>query len=116
MRILVIVNPMAGRGKPLRLLPEIRRRLSESPHEFSFSIPGSPDELRSEIIKASARGIDALLLSGGDGTVHQALPAIVETGIPFGFLPCGRGDDFARNIGLPVDLKNNCSMLSSPDS
>jgi diacylglycerol kinase (ATP) len=113
MRILVIVNPAAGGGKTLRLLPRVKRWLSESPHEFSFSIPGSPDEMRSEITKASARGIDAILLSGGDGTVHQALPAIAKTDIPFGFLPCGRGNDFARNIGLPMDLKNNCSLLSN---
>ncbi len=91
MRILVIVNPVAGAGKTLRLLPRIKRWLSESPHEFLFVIPESPEEMRSEILNASAQGIDAILLSGGDGTVHQALPAIAETDIPFGFLPCGRG-------------------------
>jgi YegS/Rv2252/BmrU family lipid kinase len=113
MRILVIVNPKAGSGKTLRLLPNLKRWLSQSPHEFSFRIPESPDEMRSEIIHASSHGIDAILLSGGDGTVHQALPAIVEIDLPFGFLPCGRGNDFARNIGLPMDLKKNCFFPSN---
>jgi YegS/Rv2252/BmrU family lipid kinase len=114
MRILVIVNPAAGGGKTLRLLPRIKRWLSESPHDFLYEITSTPDEMRSKIMGASARGMDAILLSGGDGTVHQALPAIVETGLPFGYLPCGRGNDFARNIGLPADLKSNCSFLSTP--
>jgi YegS/Rv2252/BmrU family lipid kinase len=114
MKILVVTNPVAGGGKTLRLLPRIKRWLSGSVHEFFFVIPESPAEMHSNILNASAQGIDAILLSGGDGTVHHALPAIVETDIPFGFLPCGRGNDFARNIGLTMDLKNNCSLLSDP--
>jgi YegS/Rv2252/BmrU family lipid kinase len=114
MKILVITNPLAGAGKTLRLLPRIKQWLSASPHEFSFSTTRSPDEMRSDIMKAPAQGINALLLIGGDGTVHQALPAIAETNIPFGFLPCGRGNDFARNIGLPSKLKKSCSLPSNP--
>jgi YegS/Rv2252/BmrU family lipid kinase len=70
--------------------------------------------MRLEIMKAADQGIEALLLVGGDGTVHQALRAIAETNIPFGFLPCGRGNDFARNIGLPSKLKKGCSLPSNP--
>lgn len=114
MKILVITNPLAGAGKTLRLLPKIRQWLSASPHEFSFITSPSLEEMRLEIRNAAARGIEALLLIGGDGTVHQALPAIAETRIPFGFLPCGRGNDFARNIGLPSNLKKSCSLPSNP--
>lgn len=110
----MIVNPVAGGGKTLRFLPRIKRWLSESANQFLLSIPKSPEEMRAEIMKAPGRGIEAILLSGGDGTVHQALPAIAETDLPLGFLPCGRGNDFARNIGLSMDLKNNCSFLSTP--
>jgi diacylglycerol kinase (ATP) len=114
MKILVITNPLAGDGKTLHLLPKIRQWLSASPHEFSFITPPSSEEMRLEIRNAAAEGIEALLLIGGDGTVHQALPAIAETKIPFGFLPCGRGNDFARNIGLPSKLKKSCFLPSNP--
>jgi diacylglycerol kinase (ATP) len=114
MKILVVTNPLAGAGKTLRLLPKIKQWLSATPHEFSFITPPSSQEMRSEIMKAADQGIEALLLVGGDGTVHQALRAIAETNIPFGFLPCGRGNDFARNIGLPSKLKKSCSLPSNP--
>jgi YegS/Rv2252/BmrU family lipid kinase len=114
MKILVITNPMAGAGKTVRLLPRIKGWLSVSPHEFSFSTPRSIDGMRLEIMKAPGQGINALLFVGGDGTVHQALPVIVETDLPFGFLPCGRGNDFARNIGLTTNLRNNCALPSNP--
>lgn len=82
MNILVIVNPMAGGGKALRLLPKVKGWFSQSSHDFLDEITNTPDEMRSKIRNAPARGIDAILLSGGDGTVHQALPAIAEVGLP----------------------------------
>jgi len=114
MRVLVIINPVAGGGRTLRLFPKIKRWLSRCPHEFFFNIPASADEMRSKIKGAHDQKIDVLLLLGGDGTVHQALPAIAEVNIPFGFLPCGRGNDFARNIGLSTNLEKNCSLPLAP--
>ncbi|MBS3907551.1 MAG: diacylglycerol kinase family lipid kinase [Syntrophaceae bacterium] len=114
MRILVIVNPAAGGGKTLRLLPSVKRWLSESIHDFLFTIPESPDEMRSEIVRVSAQGFDAVLLLGGDGTVHDALPAILSVNIPFGYLPGGRGNDFARNTGFTTNLRKSCLIPSHP--
>lgn len=110
MRLLVVVNPSAGYGKTLRLLPKVRQWLSESSHELEFVIPNSPEEMRQEIERVSGQGIDAILLLGGDGTVHDALPAVAAKNIPFGFLPCGRGNDLVRNAGLHANLKKNCSL------
>ncbi|MBM4277232.1 MAG: diacylglycerol kinase family lipid kinase [Deltaproteobacteria bacterium] len=114
MKILVIVNPAAGGGKPLRLLPRIKRWLSESPHGFMVVIPKSPEEMRCEIVRASDQGFDAILLCGGDGTVHDALPAILSTNLPFGYLPGGRGNDFARNTGFTTNLRKSCRIPSNP--
>jgi diacylglycerol kinase (ATP) len=114
MRILVILNPLAGGQKALRHLPKLKDWLSKGPHEFLWSIPTSPDEMRSEIMNTPGQGVNAILLAGGDGTVHEAIPAIEKVSLPFGLLPCGRGNDFARNIGIPLDLKNNCDIPSHP--
>jgi YegS/Rv2252/BmrU family lipid kinase len=70
--------------------------------------------MREEIGRASSEGFHSILLMGGDGTVHEALPAIKEAGLPFGLLPCGRGNDYARNIGLSLDLKSNCFFPYEP--
>ena len=82
MKILVITNPLAGGGKTLRRLPKIKQWLSASPHEFSFTIPESPDRMRSEIMKAADQGMEALLLVGGDGTVHQAPVSYTHLTLP----------------------------------
>ncbi|MGC1434306.1 MAG: diacylglycerol kinase family protein [Terriglobales bacterium] len=43
---------------------------------------------------------DAILIFGGDGTVHRYLPQLVTLRIPVLVVPCGSGNDFARALGL----------------
>ena len=42
----------------------------------------------------------AVLIFGGDGTVHRHLPTLVENRIPTLIVPVGSGNDFARAIGI----------------
>ncbi|MGH9522099.1 MAG: diacylglycerol/lipid kinase family protein [Terriglobales bacterium] len=44
--------------------------------------------------------LDAVLIFGGDGTVHRHLRALVETQVPALVVPSGSGNDFARALGL----------------
>lgn len=37
-----------------------------------------------------------VVVLGGDGTLHQAVNALVASRLPIGYLPCGTGNDFAR--------------------
>jgi diacylglycerol kinase (ATP) len=43
---------------------------------------------------------DAILIFGGDGTVHRYLPQLVKLHLPALAVPCGSGNDFARALGL----------------
>src|SRR5882762_3560745 len=49
---------------------------------------------------ALAEGLDAILVFGGDGTVHRHLAALVKLGLPVLVVPAGSGNDFARALGL----------------
>ena len=51
-------------------------------------------------LPASAEGLDAILIFGGDGTVHRHLVALVRLGLPVLVVPAGSGNDFARALGL----------------
>jgi len=44
----------------------------------------------------SSTDADAILIFGGDGTVHRHLPELVRLQIPVLVVPCGSGNDFAR--------------------
>lgn len=60
-----------------------------------FHLPGV--ELRSE---GSPSAADAVLVFGGDGTLHHQLPHLARTGIPLLVVPRGSGNDFACALGL----------------
>src|SRR6267378_4715458 len=43
---------------------------------------------------------DAILIFGGDGTIHRHLPALVRLQLPVLIVPTGSGNDFARALNL----------------
>ena len=43
---------------------------------------------------------DAILLFGGDGTIHRHLSELVNLRVPVLIVPAGSGNDFARALGL----------------
>jgi len=51
-------------------------------------------------LPARADGLDAILIFGGDGTVHRHLGALVRLGLPVLVVPAGSGNDFARALAL----------------
>jgi len=51
-------------------------------------------------LPANSDQADAILIFGGDGTVHRYLPQLVALRVPVLVVPCGSGNDFARVLGL----------------
>jgi diacylglycerol kinase (ATP) len=51
-------------------------------------------------LPASSAEADAILIFGGDGTVHRHLAQLVKLQLPVLVVPCGSGNDFARALNL----------------
>ena len=48
----------------------------------------------------TAGDADAVLIFGGDGTIHRYLADLAKLQLPVLVVPCGSGNDFARALGL----------------
>ena len=51
-------------------------------------------------LPANSSDADAILIFGGDGTVHRHLTQLVRLQLPVLIVPCGSGNDFARALSL----------------
>jgi diacylglycerol kinase (ATP) len=99
----VLANPAAGRGRPGRLLPDVLARLRAAglPVRVLEAVDAASAEEAAQA--AVAGGAAALVTVGGDGTVHIGLQAVAGSGVPFGIVPAGTGNDFAAAVGVPAD-------------
>ncbi|MDN5563532.1 MAG: phosphatase PAP2 family protein [Luteococcus sp.] len=52
---------------------------------------------------AIERGVDLVLVAGGDGTVRIVCSELAGSGIPLGIIPAGTGNLLARNLDIPLD-------------
>jgi diacylglycerol kinase (ATP) len=99
--VAVLLNPGAGRGRHRGEIPGALDRLAASGYRLDV-LPGrTAREALAAARAAVADGAAALVVAGGDGTVHIGLQAVAGTGVPFGVLPAGTGNDFAVQLGLP---------------
>ena len=53
--------------------------------------------------EAVRRGVDLVVVAGGDGTVRVVCSELANSGIPLGIIPAGTGNLLARNLGIPLD-------------
>ncbi len=51
-------------------------------------------------LPAEANEVDAIVIFGGDGTVHRHLPQLAKLRLPVLVVPSGSGNDFARALKL----------------
>jgi len=64
----------------------------------AFDSPGCPVSVTD--CSAELKGNDAILVFGGDGTVHRHLAALSQSAAPALVVPHGSGNDFARALGI----------------
>src|SRR4051794_15792309 len=107
-RVAIVLNPLSGSlGDRDAALTSVSTAFAEvglgADIEFA-----SGDALVAAVERAAVRAargeIRAVVVGGGDGTVGAAAGVIAGTRIPFGVLPCGTLNHFARDAGIPVDL------------
>lgn len=95
-----LVNPHSGAGASMPYVVEVARVLRGAGARVEVSYTQSPAAVPELARAAVARG-DAVVAVGGDGMVASVVGVVVELGGVLGLAPAGRGNDFARMLGVP---------------
>lgn len=106
MKIMLIVNPTAGKGKAGKMVPLIENTMKNS-DGASFDISFTKERGHAtEIARSSAEdGYDIVYAVGGDGTVNEVMNGLIGTKSALAVLPVGSGNDFARSLGISENIE-----------
>jgi len=94
----LVVNPVAGRGRALALLPTVREAFARAGLPLTVLVTERPGH--ATVLAQATPGDATILAMGGDGTVHEVARACIDSGRTLGVVPVGSGDDFAFALGL----------------
>ncbi len=107
----IIANPVSGRGRARRIGERVADLLHERGIDADLMMseaPGDCERLAREVL---ARGVRQVVACGGDGTVHEVVNGLANSDAVLGVVPCGRGNDLARALGLSSDVEDVVNTL-----
>ena len=102
--VYVIFNPVSGKSDP----EERKKLISDAlaAHDYTCQFIATTKEQGAKVCaeQALALGADLLAVSGGDGTIMEAMSALVGTDTPIAVFPAGTGNLLSINLGIPTTV------------
>jgi len=95
-----LVNPTSGGGAAPGAVVPVARLLREAGATVDVTYSPGPHAMESLVAEAVGRG-DVVVSVGGDGMLSSLAGPVADRGGTLGMVPAGRGNDFARMLGLP---------------
>lgn len=106
MKIAFIINPIAGKNRKKDITPLIKQELKNTDIEYSIKYTEGVKDAERITKKYLDDDYGVVVAVGGDGTVREVASGLVSKskGI-LGVIPMGTGNDLARTLGIPLDIK-----------
>lgn len=114
MKITLLVNPISGKGRGSALGRRVAEILRKAGANVEVLETRSFEQTVETAEATTTKACDVLAAVGGDGTAHAVANGLCRSPEalrpPMGIIPCGRGNDFAINLGI-ADFETACKTL-----
>jgi YegS/Rv2252/BmrU family lipid kinase len=97
-----LVNPVSGGGAAPGAVVPVARALREAGAVVDVTYSPGPQAMTRLVDEAVTRG-DVVVSVGGDGMLSSLAGLVAGRDATLAIVPAGRGNDFARMLGLPDD-------------
>lgn len=104
MKAFFIINPCSGRGYGNKAWEDIKSQAAKLLPDLEAAYTKGPGHAALLAREAVERGMDVIIIVGGDGTIHEAVNGVTGYNILLGIIPAGTGNDLAKVLGIPLDL------------
>ena len=105
-----LVNPLSGGGAAPAAVVPVARILRDAGAKVEVTYSPGPVAC-AQLARESARRGEVVVAVGGDGMLSSVASAVVEENGLLGIVPSGRGNDFARMLGLSDDPEDVAHVL-----
>jgi YegS/Rv2252/BmrU family lipid kinase len=109
-----LVNPASGGGAAPAAVVPVARILRDQGAEVDVTYSPGPKAMGALVAAAVDKG-DVVVSVGGDGMLSSLAGLVSAAGGTLGVVPAGRGNDFARMLGLPTDPAEVAELLLAGD-
>lgn len=109
----LIFNPKTGKYASRRpSVAELGARLSSKGIKAEIVTTGGPGDATRIAAAAGRNGTRSVIVSGGDGTINEALQGLVGTKVRLAILPRGTANVLARELELPLDIDAAAEVIA----
>lgn len=110
---LVILNPAAGQDDPAKVRTLIEERFTQEQLRYEIRETKEAGDALQWAEHAADEGFDVVVVSGGDGTVMEAMSGLIKSGstIPLAQLPAGTANLLARALSIPTEQAGALDVL-----
>lgn len=104
-KLLFVYNPHSGTQLISRRLADIVDLFTKA----GFDVTCHPTQAKNdciETVKENCLDYDLTVISGGDGTLNEAINGFMAADCkkPFGYIPAGSTNDFSHSVGIPLKV------------
>ena len=115
-RVFVVVNAKSGKSSPEEVRKVWKANHGEASTDCHIEEPAEGEDIRAVVRRAVAQGFDTVVAAGGDGTVSAVANGLIGTEARLGIIPLGTANVLARELGIPMTLKDACTLLAGPNT
>lgn len=110
---LLLVNRSSRQGQELEIA-SLEGALGSPARPVNTVLADNFKELLDKARQSIAeRAPGRIVVAGGDGTVSGFLDLALEADVPYGIIPCGTANDFARSVGIPLDSEEAIAVVAA---
>lgn len=112
-RALIIINPASGRHNPESTRQMLQARFEEAGVSYELRETQAAGDALEWASRAEADGFDLVVVSGGDGTVMEAMSGLIKSGgrLPLAQIPVGTANLLARALSIPTEQEQALDVV-----
>lgn len=116
-RVKLIVNPGAGNAadaaEKLRL---VTGYLEKNGLKVDVALSKPKEKATTFARRAVKDGYKIVIAMGGDGTVEAVMRGMLGSKGRLGIIPCGTENNIAKDLGIPQNLEEACTLIASDNT